>query len=332
MKKRGKGVCATWYSTGIVSASNPSAATVTVKPDGSVILLVGTTDNGQGSQTAMVQIAAEALGVKAEDIIFAAVDTEKMPFETGQVSSRTTFYAGHAVKQAAEQVKQELLTTASSILEVSESSLVSKDGRIFIRGDEKGGISFAEAARRTHHERRVITSKTVSYHADVEPFDPLTGQGRPSPAYSFGVTMAEVEVDRETGEVEVLKLVVVYDCGRCINPLAVEGQIKGGTMMGYGYGLMEDIHPLNGVEGQASNFTDYLIPTAMDVPPNIRVIVLETPVPSGPYGAKGIGEFTMNSAAPAIASAVYDAIGVQIKKLPITPARVLEALGKGGIA
>lgn len=329
MKKRGKGIGATFYTTGILSAPNPSAATVTVKPDGSVVLLVGATDNGQGSQGAMMQIAAEVLGIKTEDITFSTVDTETMPFESGQVGSRTTFFAGNAVKLAAEKVRQELFITVASMLEKPEEFLVAKEGKIFVRG-EKGGISFAEAARRTHHDRKIITSATASYHPDLEPLNYSTGKGRPSAAFSFGVTMAEVEVDTETGEVEVLRMVIVYDCGRCINPFAVEGQIKGGAMMGYGYGLLEDIHPLGGIEGQASNFTEYLVPTSLDVPKDVRVIILETPDPNGPYGAKGVGEITGNSAAPAIANAVYDAIGVQIKKLPLTPARILEALGKGG--
>ena len=327
MKKRGKGICATWYTTGIPFAANPSAATITVKPDGSVVLLVGATDSGQGSHTALVQIAAEALGVRVEDITLSTVDTETNPFEAGQVGSRTTFFAGNAVKQAAEQIKKDLIVTAARILEVSESSLEGREKLIF-KHDEKGGISFEEVARRTQHERRIVTSKTVSYHADVEPFDLTTGQGRPAAAFSSGVTIAEVEVDTETGEVEVLRLVIVYDCGRCINPLAVEGQIEGGTMMGYGYALLEDIHPLGKVEGQACNFTEYLVPTALDIPGEIRVVILETPDPNGPYGAKGVGEYTLNSAAPAIANAVYDAVGVQIKKLPITPQSILEALEK----
>lgn len=332
MKKKGKGIAATWYSTGMLSTSNPSGATVTVKLDGSVVLLVGATEIGQGAHTVLTQIAAEALGVQFEDITCSSVDTEKVPFDAGQVASRTTFYVGNAVKRAAEQVKQELIITAASVLGVPEGSLMAEEGRIFVIDEQDLGISFAEAARKTHYERRIITSKTVSFHADVKPLDWSTGQGCPSAAFSFGTTIAEVEVDIDTGEVEVLQLVVVYDCGRCINPLGVEGQIKGGSIMGYGYGLLEDIHPLGGVEGQACSFIEYFLPTALDVPKEVRVSILETPDPNGPYGAKGVGEFTMNSAAPAIANAVYDAIGIQIKKLPITPEKVLQALGKGEVS
>jgi len=330
IKKRGRGVCATWYSTGVLSMANPSSATITIKPDGSVVLLVGATETGQGSHTVLSQMAAEALGVDVDEVVFSEVDTEKLPFDTGQVASRTTFYAGHAVKRAAEALKKELIRTAAGALDVPVEGLVARGGNIFVEGDPSRSLPFAEAARRTQYDRKIVTTRTASYHADVEPMDPSTGKGRPSAAYSFGVTMAEVDVDPETGVVDVLRLVTVYDCGRCMNPLGVEGQIKGGVMMGYGYGLLEDMHPLGGVEGQVRNFTEYLLPTAADLPGEVKVCIVETPDPKGPYGAKGVGEFTVNSAAPAIANAVYDALGVQIKSLPITPSKVLEALGKRG--
>jgi nicotinate dehydrogenase medium molybdopterin subunit len=329
MKKKGKGVAATIFSTGALYRANPSSCTIKINPDATVVLNVSVVDLGQGSWTVMTQIAAEEFGIDMNEIVLPEVNTETIPFDSGQVGSRTTFYMGNAVLAAVKKVKQELFTTAAAALEVSPEDLVAKDGQIYSSVDPGKKISFKETVNITYNERRIIPIASASYHANFVQMDPYTGQGSPAAAFSYGATLAEVEVDTETGEVEVLSLISAYDCGKALNPMAVEGQIEGGAIMSLGTTLYEDLDPIKGTGFQASNFTEYVIPTALDIPKNMEVKLVEASDPNGPFGAKGVGELTTNSPTPAIVNAIYDAIGVQIRDLPITPEKVLEALGKG---
>jgi len=209
---------------------------------------------------------------------------------------------------------------------VEPAQLEARDDRIVVRDFPEQAIPIADVAgRATWDERRIIAGRGA-FGWPVASVDPDTGEGEPLHNMAYGATVAEVEVDTETGEVKVLKLVSAYDCGKAINPMLVEGQIDGGAAMGLGSALMEELHPYYPtLEHYPTGFFSYMLPTAKDVP-ELEAVIVEMGSKSGPYGAKGIGEMTANSQAPAIINAIHDAVGVWITDLPATSEKVLRAL------
>lgn len=312
------------YPIGFTSYANPGSAFVEVNQDGSAVLWVGAADVGQGSTTVLAQIAAEVLGIGVDDLRVVSADTTLTPFDMGSVASRVTYIVGNAVRSAALQAKQILYEVAAEELGVSPTGLACGGGFIYMDGFPERRIALAAAARKAYLDKGRPPIGAASYQPATTMLDPETGQGKPYGTYVFATQIAEVEVDPETGEVEVLKITAVHDCGKAINPLLVEGQIQGGVAMGVGYGLMEEMVI---AEGRVLNpqFTDYVLPTALDMPEIVTDIV-ERPEPTGPFGAKGIGEPSLLPTAPAIVNAIQDAIGVRIRDLPATPEKILRAL------
>jgi nicotinate dehydrogenase medium molybdopterin subunit len=335
MKKQGRGVAATMYSTGICMAMNPCTAFVQVKEDGSVVLQMGTTEIGQGSSTVLAQIGAEELGVRLDDITVQCSDTETTPWDVGSVASRVTFIGGNAVIDAMRDVKKVLYETAAEELGVQPDDLDGQNGLIYVKEHPEQAIPFGDIAGKTFWEKRKVTIGKGWYQPNVGPIDPKTGEGIPFAAYEYTATAAEVEVDTETGEYKVEKLYSVVECGNPINPLLVEGQLEGGNIMGLGYGTTENMYPyypqVDGLSPDfnphyvTTNFSDYVVPTSMDIPA-FEMAIEECPDPTGPYGAKGVGEFTMNAPAAAIANAIYNACGVRLTSLPATPWSILAGL------
>ncbi len=316
VKRRGVGMAIMMH----VSGTHPhnlehSNAFIKLNEDGSANLAVSACDMGQNILGTLAQIAAEELGLSAEDIHIVSGDTDTTMFDAGQHASRSLYVIGNAVQRAAAEAKGQLLERAAKNLEVSADELEVKLGRVYVKAALGKGVSVAEVVRDAIYNYQG-ECLNISGKCSWEP-----GQ---SPQYNAIFT--EVEVDAETGEVKLLKLVVVQDSGQVINPTIVEGQLEGGIMQGIGYGLTEDfvINKDTGVL-ESDNFTTYKIPSALDTP-DIEVILVEQPVPSGPFGAKGVGEAGINAVAPAIANAIYDAVGVRIKELPITPEKVLKGL------
>ena len=258
---------------------------------------LATCDVGEGVQTAMAQIAAETLGVPLEKVRLAPVDTAQVPNAGSSSASRHTYISGNAVLRACQ-----------AALQKREEVLLAETGQRHIE---------AEAVYRGR-ERRPTT-----------PYDPQTGMCDPHISYGYGTQIAEVEVDTETGEVDVLRLWAAHDVGQAVNPSMIVGQIEGGVHMGVGYALMED-YPLTDGRPHAHTLADYLIPTALDMPREIVSIIVEVPDPTGPYGAKGVGEMTMLPTAPAIANAIADAVGVRPGVLPLTAERVYQEIRKSG--
>jgi xanthine dehydrogenase molybdenum-binding subunit len=292
-------------------------AMVKLNVDGSASLIVSACDMGQNPLGALAQIAAEELGLHAEDIHIVTGDTDVTMFDVGQHASRTLYCIGNAVKRAAAEVKHQLLERAAKKLGVSPNELEIRDRRIYVRTTPQKEISVAEVA------------KDAIYNFKGECLNILgkcTWEPKENP-FPFQAVFAEVEVDTETGAVKVLKIVVAHDIGRAINPTTVEGQLEGGVMQGVGYALTEDfaINKDTGVV-ESDNFGTYKIPSTSEMP-DIEVVLVEQPVPSGPFGAKSVGESSMVAIAPAIANAIYDAVGIRIKDLPITPEKILKALG-----
>ncbi len=293
-----------------------ASAFIKLNEDGSANLVIGPSELGQGILGAMSQIAAEELGLCAEDIHIVTGDTDVTPFDVGQHASRSTYCMGNAVLRAAAEVKQQLLERASKALEVSAEEMEVRDGQIYVKAMPEKGTSVAEIARDAIYnfkgEVLQITGKCT--------FEPR------SDAPPFQAAFAEVEVDTETGEVKVARIIVAHDIGRAINPMSAEGQLEGSVVMGIGFTLLEDyvVNKNNG-NVESDNFTTYKIPSTLDLP-ETEVIIIEQPDPSGPFGAKSVGESGLVAIAPAIANAIYDAVGIRIKDLPVTPEKVLKAL------
>jgi len=292
--------------------------------DGTVVVSTGATDVGQGSTTALAQIAAEELGVPYESVTMITSDTERTPFDLGSVASRVTYIVGNAVKQAAAETKQILLETAEDMLEAGVEDLEVGDGLIYVKGVPDRNVPISQVAQQATMGKGRPPMGAGSYNPETTFLDPETGQGKPYEEYVYATQIAEVEVDTETGEVTVLRLVAAHDCGKAINPMLLEGQLEGGVAMGLGYGLLEE---MVSADGQVKNpqFTDYILPTALDVP-EIELAIVEDPAPKGPFGAKGVSEAALLPTAPAIINAIYDAIGVRIRDLPATPVKILAAL------
>lgn len=316
--KRGVGLASCWYGCGNTSLSNPSTMKVGISPEGAVVLHQGAVDIGQGSNTVIAQICADALGLPIERFRLIGGDTAVTPDAGKTSASRQTYVSGKAAQLAGAALRSMLLrhanVSASAELSLQEGSLVLLDGGA---------------------ERRLDLS-ALPRDADgyvfvaVETYDPPTttldekGQGSPYAVYGYGAQMVELEVDCRLGSIRLLRFTAAHDLGRVINPLLAEGQIEGGIAQGIGLALMEEYLP-----GRTENLHDYLIPSVGDVP-EIRSILIEKPDPEGPFGAKGLGEHALIPTAPAILNAIRHATGAKITKLPALPHRVLEAIEAAG--
>ncbi len=307
-RRRGIGVGCMWYGIGNTSMSNPSRMRVGLSPAGTLTLYSGAVDIGQGSNTIMTQIAADALGLPAAQFTLVQGDTD-LTADAGKTSaSRQTFVSGRAAEGAGRDLRQQILRLANTgpdaVLSLAGAELTVRDGA----------------------EVRTIDLATTGALMGEGTFDPPTtpldanGQGIPYATYAFAAQMAEVEVDIELGTVKVLRIVAAHDVGKAINPTLVEGQIEGGIAQGLGLALMEEFLP-----GRTENLHDYLIPTIGDVP-RIECILIEDREPLGPSGAKGVGEPGLVPTAPAILSAVHHATGVRAHRVPLLPHRLREAI------
>ncbi|MDO8785247.1 MAG: molybdopterin-dependent oxidoreductase, partial [Syntrophales bacterium] len=334
--EEGKGVgmgCSGFLSgTGYALSGTPvnytSSAIIKLHTEGFATLYTGASDIGQGSDTVLSMIAAEGLGIDFDKVKIVAADTEITPFDAGSYGSRVTFQAGNAVLSACADAKRQLIESVAKKMEANPEDLESKGGRIYAVDSPNIGMSFQDAiwAYQEDNGGQEVVGRGVFRH-EIDPSVYTTGRGNYSPAYSFSTGTAEVKVDKETGKVEVLKFTFAHDVGKAINPNNVKGQIEGSICMGLGYGLFEELLVEKGGILNPT-FLDYKIPTALDMP-ETEIILVESVDPDAPFGgAKECGEGSVGPVAPAIANAVYDAVGVRLKGLPITPEKVLMALKK----
>lgn len=325
--KRGIGFASTLNVGGgaRIYRSDGCGATVKVDDFGHVTLITGSTEIGQGSETVLAQIVAQTLGVKIENITVLNSDTDVKPWDVGVHASRTTFIAGNAAHLAALDARNQIFETAAEVLKVKAEELLARDGQVTVRNEAGKSISLEQVARRRHFREggKVILGEGW-YDPPTQLVDKDTYKGNISAAYGFGAQMAEVEVDTETGKVRVLRLACANDVGHAINPMAVEGQIEGGAQMGLGYALTEELIVKDG-KVMNPDLLDYRLFTSADMP-IIETFIIETDDPGGPFGAKGVGEMGGTPTAAAIANAIYDAVGVRMTQLPMTPERVLAAL------
>ncbi len=324
----GRGLASTMTSYGrIVWLHDWSSAWVELQMDGAILIRIGVTDIGGGQASSLVQIAAEIFGVPMSAITIHVGDSSLTPLAGTTTATRQLYMSGSAVYKAAIELRESLLEQASQVLGADPGLLAMRDGAVVEAGGGKR-ITFAELAASCARSGRARYSHSVFHAPAGEVMDFETGQGRVFPDFTFGSQAVEVEVDEATGTVRVLKLVTCYDVGRAINMNSVEGQMEGGATMGLGYALMEQ-DVLEGGVPQTGNLMTYLIPTALDVP-DITTIVLESGEGAGPWGARGIGEPSLTATAPAIANAVFDATGVRMTQLPLTPERVWRAMHPQG--
>jgi aldehyde oxidoreductase len=312
--RRGAGVAGMWYGCGNTSLPNPSTILVGIKRDGRISLHQGAVDIGQGSNTVIAQILADALGVPVASIDLVSADTA-LTADCGKTSaSRQTFVTGKAAELAGRQLRNEILRLAN----VGETATLEfGNGCVTVTSSE--GSHVIDFVAHKPDARGYVLSSEATFDPLTSPLD-ANGQGIPYAVYGFGAHLAEIEIDMELGTVRVLKITAAHDVGRAINPTLVEGQIEGGAAQGLGMALMEEFYP-----GRGENLHDYLIPTVGDMPP-VESIIIEDKSSIGPFGAKGIGEQALIPTAPAILNAISDAAGIRLRRVPATPSRIRAAL------
>lgn len=311
---RGVGIASCWYGCGNTSLPNPSTIRIGITPAGEVVLHQGATDIGQGSNTVISQIAADALGVPLTRLRLIGPDTALTPDAGKTSASRQTFVTGRAAMAAGQALRAAILRLANA----SDAAKLALD---------HGRISVTEGGTRREIDLATLATDSMGYVLQAEEsYDPPTapldanGQGKPYAVYGYGAQIVELSVDDRLGTVRLHKITAAHDVGRAINPLLAEGQIEGGIAQGIGLALMEEY-----ISGRTDNLHDYLIPTTGDVPP-IESLLVEVPDPEGPMGAKGLGEHVLIPTAPAILNAIRHATGAEVTELPALPHRILAAI------
>jgi CO/xanthine dehydrogenase Mo-binding subunit len=327
MKKKGIGISCNTHPAGLKGGGDPSQAQIRLKPDGTFDLLVGAVDIGQGSKTILRQIAADELGVPLEAITVNNFDTDIGPMCTGTFASRVTFMDGNAVIRATGDLKKKIREWAADMLEANPDDVEVADNKVFVKGSPGSSKTMAEVGTMANWGGQFLVGTGAYTPGAGQGFDPQTGKMTAVASLAFGACVAELEVDTETGVVDLLKLVQVYEIGKAINPLLCKGQINGGATMGISFALTEDYSPYYpSMDFVPDGLADYILTTAADMPPVMISDIVEVPHPNGPRGAKGFSEMTASAAPPAILSAIHDAIGIWIMDYPATPERILRAL------
>jgi putative selenate reductase molybdopterin-binding subunit len=295
-----------------IAGLDMGAASIKMNDDGSFNLLFGATDLGTGADTVLAQIAAETLGVPLNDILVYASDTDFTPFDTGAYASSTTYISGTAVMKAAEGVRQQILEHAAEyMLECPVDDLELEDRKVVAR-DGRSVTLEAVALDSLHQHNQHQIMATASHMSELSP-------------PPFAAQFAEVTIDTETGQMTVDRLLMAVDCGVAVNPITAAGQVEGGMTQALGYAHCEQmVYDDNGVP-LATDFATYHIYRA-DEMPALDAIFVETYEPSGPYGAKAVAEIPMDGVAPAVASAIYDAVGVMLHDIPFTPEKIWRAI------
>jgi len=313
-KRRGVGIGCMWYGCGNTSVANPSTMRITLTKDGTLTFLNGAVDIGQGSTTVLLQMAADGLGIAPDRFEMVIGDTD-LTFDAGKTSaSRQTYVSGNASRLAGEDLRQKIL----KLVNAGEDSVLTLDGPRLVVSDGAAAHTIDLSSLDADADG-VVLDGMGTWDPPATALDE-NGQGSPYGTYGFAAQMAEVEIDTKLGTVKVVNIVAAHDVGRAINPTLTEGQIHGGIAQGLGLALMEEYLP-----GRTENLHDYLIPTVGDIPP-IKTYLIEDHEPTGPYGAKGVGEPALIATPPAILGAIRHATGVVVRQVPVLPHRLWEAL------
>lgn len=326
-KLRGRGFAAVNYPTGMNLGGDPSQALIHATTTGSFVITLSSVDLGQGLKTVVAQCAAETLGLPLENILVDTADTDTGPHCMGTFASRGTHRVGNAVIMAAKEAREVMLEVAAEELEVDPADLETDgSGFIKLKGSEEKKIHVVDLALAAHFKHgKTISGRGIFLKPKSEPV-PETGEMDPDSCQAHACTVAEVEVDDETGVVDVLRMYNVYEMGRALNPAMAQQQIVGGAWMGISHALFETTEPYYpSREHGPTGFVDYLMPGPADLAA-MESVILERPAGNGPFGGKGIGEMTANSPIPAIANAIFDACGVRVERMPFTPEEILRGL------
>lgn len=326
-KRRGRGFAAVNYPTGMNLGGDPSQALIHATTTGSFVVTLSSVDLGQGLKTVIAQVAAETLGLPLEQILIDTADTDTGPHCMGTFASRGTHRVGNAVIMAAREARQVMLEVAADELEVAPADLETDgSGYIGVKGSPETKIHITDLALAAHFKQGKTISGRGIFLKPKSEIVPETGEMDPDSCQAHACTVADVEVDDETGMVDVLALYNVYEMGRALNPAMVHQQITGGAWMGMAHALYETTEPYYPDRAYGpTDFSEYLLPGPADLAA-MESVILERPAENGPFGAKGIGEMTANSPIPAIANAIFDACGVRVESMPFTPEKILRGL------
>jgi CO/xanthine dehydrogenase Mo-binding subunit len=326
-KLRGVGYAAVNYPTGMNLGGDPSQALIHSTTTGTFVVSLSSVDLGQGLKTVIAQCAAETLGLPQDNVLIDTADTDTGPHCMGTFASRGTHRVGNAVIMAAKEAREVMLEVAAEELEADPADLETDGtGYIKVKGVADKKVHIGDVALAAHFKHGRTMSGRGIYLKEPSTVVPETGEMDPDSCQAHACMMAAVEVDDETGVVEVIELRNVYEIGRVLNPAMATQQVEGGAWMGMSHALFETTEPYYPRRDHAPrDFGEYLMPTAADIPAQ-HTAFLERPAGNGPYGAKGVGEMVANAPIPAIANAIYDACGVRLESMPFTPERVLRGL------
>lgn len=326
-KNRGRGVATGQWKTG----GRPSGIILKMSEQGKVSVITGCVDV-TGSDTMAAQVVAEELGISPDQVEIMPINTDSSPFDAGSSGTRTTHGLGTAARCAAGEMRERLLVAAADMLEANPQDLCIESGRIFVKGTPEKGVPLVNVAQRVLLASGGNLIAAASYQGRPVPIDRKVIEGFAADAnleYLHPVQVAEVEVDPDTGQVTLISLTSIHDLGKVINPASATGQIEGGVLQGAGFGLCEELTCRDGfvLNGMGEHYPQ---PGAADAP-RIEAVMVENGEGLGPYGSKGIGEAPIIATAPAIANAIFDAVGIRIKSLPVTAEKVCEALREKAI-
>jgi CO/xanthine dehydrogenase Mo-binding subunit len=314
-----------WYGIARTAAMDRAAAWVELDDGGTVKVMTGVTELGEGILTVLCQVTADEMGVTPDDVTLGDNDTARVPEAAHAGATRQTYMISNAVAMACRDAMGRFREAMARHWKVDKDCIIARNGRCWAQDPHHHHECTMSAAVNTlKHQYGVVIVGSGSYTSQHTALDPVDGHATPWKSYVWGTQVVEVEVDTDSGEVQVLGVWAAHDVGRVINPRGVEGQIEGAVVMAVGHALMEEYQQKQG-KVVTSSFAKYILPTALDVP-HVTSVLVQDPDPNNPLGVKGIGEPAMVPTAPAIINAIYDAIGVRITTLPATPERVLEAL------
>ncbi|TEB13044.1 Nicotinate dehydrogenase medium molybdopterin subunit [Pelotomaculum sp. FP] len=331
MIKKGRGLASVFYPTGFNGGGDAETVSMRVKRDGCIDITNTISDLGQGLKMVTIQIAAETLGIGLENFTHDNTNTDTCSYSIGAAGSRSTYTVGNATIDAGKKLIGLLKSYGAGMLHCDVSEVQYEKGKVFKESDPSQAVTLKDIGGDAN-PGGVPLIVAGGFRPPVAPYDPETGKGLPSRTVGWGATVADVEVDDETGIVKVENLYTCYDIGTVINRLSAQGQVDGGDIMGIGMALFEDLTPNypESIDMQTSNYTDYIIPTFMDMPKHSEVQFHESYDPYGPYGAKGLGEMVNNTQPAAIVNAIYDAVGVLVESIPATPEKILRLLEEKG--
>ncbi|MDE0113025.1 MAG: molybdopterin-dependent oxidoreductase [Albidovulum sp.] len=330
-KHKGRGFACINYPIGMNLGGDPSQALVHSTPDGKFMVSLSSIDLGQGMKSVTRQIAAETLGVPVSDVFVDTADSDTGPHCMGSFASRGTHRVGNAVIRAATEARAQLLEAAADELEVNAADLdVDGRGNIHVKGAPSRSITVADTAIAAQFRQGRTVSGRGIFLIPPSEANPETGEMTPVSCFAHGAIVVDLEVDEETGEIAVLELNSAYEVGRALNPKLVEQQLVGGAWMGISHALYETTEPYYpSREHGPVDFNSYLMPGPGDLAPH-NIAIIERPAEDAPFGGKGPGEMCANPVIPAVANAVYDAVGVRCDELPITPEKILRGIRANG--